>query len=317
MNKTNTLSTEQTRKISEHYIGEIKGNKSGPILIAMAGTHGNEISGIAAIQQALEILKPLTNKLKGHFIGIKGNISALKKEIRYNSEDMNRLWERSILDKIRRTPYNQLASPDRAEIKDLLQILDPLVLQNKREVIFIDLHTFSGKGGMFCITPDNQRNMEILEPMSVPLIFGIEKALKGTSIEYLEKAGHIGVAFETGTHATKEAEEAAFSGLITLLVSTGLVEEKHIPDFNKHQEYLKERCEGYPKKLRYLYKHIVEPGDGFAMKPGYQNYDKISKGDILAEDKNGYIEAQVDGFMLMPLYQEQGSDGFFIIEECE
>ncbi len=317
MSIVNTPTEARSKRISEHYIGEVKGRQEGPVLIALAGTHGNEETGIGAIERTLRILESLPDKVFGHFLGIKGNITALEKGVRYHTEDMNRLWERSILDKIRRTPYEELASVDRVEIKDLLQILDSFVLNGKKEVIFIDLHTFSGEGGMFCITPDNARNMEILSPMNVPLIFGIEKALKGTSIEYLEKAGHIGVAFETGTHGTKEAEDVAFSGLLMLLDSTGLLEKKYIPEFEEYQRFLKEKGAKYPKKLRYLYKHIVEPGDGFVMEPGYENYDKISKGDILAKDKNGYIEAHVDGYMLMPLYQKQGSDGFFIIEECE
>src|SRR5690554_6181409 len=116
--------TEETKRVKAHLLGEIKGAKTGPIIIAMGGAHGNEETGVTVIQQVLEMLTPLEKEIKGRFIGIKGNISALQKKERFISEDMNRLWKASILDKIRRTPYDQLTSPDRAEIKDLLQILD-------------------------------------------------------------------------------------------------------------------------------------------------------------------------------------------------
>jgi succinylglutamate desuccinylase len=50
------------------------------------------------------------------------------------------------------------------------------------------------------------------------------------------------------------------------------------------------------------------------MLPGFNNFDKIVKGQPLAKDKNGPIYASIDGYILMPLYQKQGEDGFFIIQ---
>jgi succinylglutamate desuccinylase len=48
----------------------------------------------------------------------------------------------------------------------------------------------------------------------------------------------------------------------------------------------------------------------------YKNFDKISKDELLAFDKYGEIRSKEDGMILMPLYQKQGNDGFFIIKEC-
>lgn len=79
---------------------------------------------------------------------MKGNIPALAAGVRFVNEDMNRLWTTSILDKIRRTKSRELSSIDRVEVKKMLQILDPIVLDsNDEEVIYVDLHTFSGSGG--------------------------------------------------------------------------------------------------------------------------------------------------------------------------
>ncbi|MFT6360775.1 MAG: succinylglutamate desuccinylase, partial [Saprospiraceae bacterium] len=38
------------------------------------------------------------------------------------------------------------------------------------------------------------------------------------------------------------------------------------------------------------------------------------KGEILATDKNGNVVAKQDSLILMPLYQKQGDDGFFLIK---
>ena len=42
---------------------------------------------------------------------------------------------------------------------------------------------------------------------------------------------------------------------------------------------------------------------------------KVKKGELIAKDKNGDIFSPANGRILMPLYQKQGEDGFFIIKE--
>jgi succinylglutamate desuccinylase len=36
---------------------------------------------------------------------------------------------------------------------------------------------------------------------------------------------------------------------------------------------------------------------------------------LLATDKNGDITTPTDGFLLMPLYQKQGEEGFFVVRD--
>ena len=51
------------------------------------------------------------------------------------------------------------------------------------------------------------------------------------------------------------------------------------------------------------------------MKPGFDNFDPVTRGDVLASDKNGAVTASESGLLLMPLYQKLGEDGFFIGRE--
>ena len=53
------------------------------------------------------------------------------------------------------------------------------------------------------------------------------------------------------------------------------------------------------------------------MYPNYKNFQRISSGEIIAEDNEGPIEAPEDALLLMPLYQSQGEDGFFLIKKLE
>ena len=49
------------------------------------------------------------------------------------------------------------------------------------------------------------------------------------------------------------------------------------------------------------------------MNKGFLNFDKISKNQPLATNLGGLIKAPFNGRIFMPLYQNQGDDGFFIV----
>ncbi len=306
-------------KHSERVIGYMQGKKPGPTIIALAGVHGNEPTGIAAIEHVLEHLEGAESHFCGTLIGLKGNLPALETGVRYIDEDMNRIWFTSILDKVRRTPRNELKTTERKETKDLLEILDPIILPEEKPapVIFADFHTFSSENALFVISSSANKNVELLSELEVPLIFGIEKALHGTALKYVQNAGNIGFAFEAGMHFSESAEFNATAGLYSLLVASGCLESKLIDDYSKYDAFLKEQTRALPEQVEFVYKHIIEDEDEFEMRPGFKNFDCVEKGDWLANDCHGKIEAQANGYILMPLYQKQGSDGFFIVKDIE
>jgi len=51
------------------------------------------------------------------------------------------------------------------------------------------------------------------------------------------------------------------------------------------------------------------------MEPGYTNFQRVARGEALARDNDGLVRAGEDARLLMPLYQEQGEDGFFLVRE--
>ncbi|MEP1151471.1 MAG: succinylglutamate desuccinylase/aspartoacylase family protein [Balneola sp.] len=304
---------------TDRIIGRVEGAEPGPTILALAGIHGNEPTGIKAIEHVLEMLKGLEDKLRGTFIGIRGNLEALEKGERFIDEDMNRIWFTSILDKVRRTPINDLKTAERRETKAVLEVIDPYIHKENKEypIVFADLHTFSSENGLFAISSRDSKNEELLSKLKIPLIFGIEKALHGTALKYVQNAGNISFAFEAGMHFSEKAEFNATAGLYALLVATECLDVSYIPDYKSYNDFLVEQTSGLPDKVEFVYKHIVEVDDEFEMKAGFKNFDRIKKGDWLANDKLGKIEAQVDGYILMPLYQKQGSDGFFIVRDIE
>jgi len=53
------------------------------------------------------------------------------------------------------------------------------------------------------------------------------------------------------------------------------------------------------------------------MKEGYRGFQVIEAGETIALDKDGPVTAPERGRLLMPLYQEQGNDGFFLVRRVK
>lgn len=49
------------------------------------------------------------------------------------------------------------------------------------------------------------------------------------------------------------------------------------------------------------------------MRPGFANFAPVTQGQPLADDSGGEVLSPEDGMIFLPLYQEQGDDGFFIV----
>jgi succinylglutamate desuccinylase len=309
--QTEVLETTRT-------IGRIDGSEDGPTIIIFAGIHGNEPAGIEALEKLFSNLEDQEKYFKGKVVGVRANERALLEGVRFVDEDMNRIWFPSIIDKIKRTPSESLKSSERKEIKELLGILKreiPDESETEHPVIFVDVHSFSAQGEMFAITARKQNHIDLLTSMHVPMIFGIEEALRGTTLQYFQETGYITFALEGGNHQNKLTVANNTAALMLLVAAAGNLSPEQIPDYEEYQRHLMQQNNKLPSSVEFVYQHIIEEGDDFKMRPGYTNFQPIKKGEWLANDVNGQIRAQCDGFILMPLYQKQGDDGFFIVRE--
>jgi succinylglutamate desuccinylase len=314
------MSVKQTRaypELSEYPIlSHEKADDEAPLILIFGGMHGNEGYGVAAIRKLHEILRKSGGIERGEFIGMAANSEALRKGVRYVDEDMNRIWFPSILDKIRRTPMDRIFSNERRQIKELLDITDPMTRHSGREVVVVDLHSFSAPGGLFLITP-RKRFDERLNGLRTPIIFGVDDALQGAALRYYHSLGHTALAFEGGSHHETRTLANMVSFLLLLFEKFGLIQESSVHGFSDYKSRFEQQTEGLPQRVELAYQHMIEPDDRFVMRPGYQNFQMVQKGEWLADDRNGRIYSPLDGYMLMPLYQDQGDDGFFIVQDTE
>lgn len=312
------LADNTKTKVSEkRIIGSVEGELPGPTVVVLAGMHGNESAGVDAISNVIRTLQDIETPIKGELLALRANIRALERGRRYIDEDMNRIWFPAILDKIRTTPEKELQSSERIEVKRLLSVLDDIHSAPEDPVILADVHTFSAEGWMFTITSSDPRQRELLSHLHVPMVFGIEESLRGTALGYYQERGFVSFGLEGGQHHHQMTEYNTTASLMLLLKAVGCIEEQYVEDIKEYEKHLRSHTRYLPVETELVYQHIIEPGDEFKMRPGYKNFQAIKKGEWLASDQNGRIHARCDGYILMPLYQSQGNDGFFIIQEHE
>ncbi len=96
-----------------------------------------------------------------------------------------------------------------------------------------------------------------------------------------------------------------------------MISEETKNTYSRYDQYITQHHLQLPKRLSVLYHHRVKPNHNFNMKPGYHNFMTVKKGEVLAMDRKGEIKAGHDGMIFMPLYQNEGDDGFFIVKEVE
>ena len=302
---------------SDRLIGSYTKGKAGNLILLFGGMHGNEISGVKAIRQVFERLNQHQPSFRGSVVGIAGNLGALASGQRYVQKDLNRLFDRSRLRALA-TGEVEHPIPEELEALELAQMVDRLLLNGSpTNLIFLDLHATSAPGGGFSVIRDSEGNREIASRMHLPLIFGLDLKLHATLMNYLYSLGFSGASFEGWQIGSREALEIHRAGIWTFLAGMGCIHPKDVPDYRHQVNRMIDAAENLPKAAHVFYRHSIQASDEFKMRPGFENFQQVEKNQILADDCNGPIIAPQSGMLLMPLYQAQGEDGFFLVEPVD
>ncbi len=312
------LEQEETERLSiiegNHLVGEFIGDKNGVSLIVFGSVHGNEQSGLRAMKRILPKLKELSEKLKGRVYLLAGNTRAINKNVRFIDADLNRHWT---IEAVKRNKPNSHISTNRAEDKEqkeILNILNRIFSTAKDEVYAMDLHSTSAESTPFAMIGDTLRNRRFAQKFPATFLLGIEEQLDGTIMEYVNNLGAVTLGFEAGQHTTKIAVDNQEALIWLALVNSGVLPEKDI-NAEKYRMVLREAMGDDLRIIEIRYRHGITKADEFKMELGYENFQSVKHGEILANDRHGQVKANETGLILMPLYQPQGDDGFFLGRE--
>ncbi len=293
-------------------LGRVEGPEPGPTLIVVGGQHGNEPAGVKAL---LRLLPRLTADpagiARGRLIGLSGNRKALRVRRRYLVHDLNRYWLPERVEKLRAaSPPLEDEDEELAQIDhEILRLID----EAEGPVYLLDLHTTSGPRLPFATLDDSLRNRPFAFAFPVPVVLGLEEELAGTLSIHVETLGVITAGFESGMHDAPEAVERAEAAIWIALEASGVLVAGSRPEVAAARHRLAEECAGLPEVVEVRYRHAIARADGFRMDEGYENFQPIAVAEKLGRDHHGPIASPLSGLMLMPLYQEQGADGFFVV----
>ena len=303
-----------TLQVDERVIGHYEGSAGGPRVIVTGGVHGNEPAGIIAFGRVLDKLVESAPLFSGKLLGLAGNRAALALGQRYVEEDLNRIWlpERLRGDSNTTHPARTV---DEVEQWELLREIQLVLNDFDGTAYFLDLHTTSAKGAPFSVLADTLANRRLAKRLPGAMVLGLEEHLDGTLLNFVNELGHVAIGFEGGRHGSPEAIDAQELALWETLVMAGCVRRHEIPGLSTLSESVDARAAGTPRVVEIRHRHHVEFEDEFLMGPGCRNLQRIKRGQVLARDRNGEIVSSEDGRILMPLYQSQGSDGFFVVRE--
>lgn len=290
-------------------LGKIKGVNPGATVVFFGGIHGNENSGVLAIKQAFENV--IKSEINGSVYGVSGNLKALELQQRYVDEDLNRLWTKTRIQSIKnKTSLNT----EEKELLELLTILEDILETNPPPFYFIDLHTTSSKTLPFITINDALINRKFSKQFPVPIVLGIEEYLNGPLLSYINEMGYVSLGFESGQHNDLRAITNSIAFIYLTLMFSGVLNKNGIIDFSTYYNKLQTQAVSLIDIFEVVYLQKIQPKDKFKMYEGFKSFQKINKGIKLASYNNVEIIAPYSGRVFMPLYQQKGAEGFFIIK---
>jgi len=299
-------------RATERIIGCIQGRQPGPTLVFFGGIHGNEPAGVEALDLVFQKLGDHQLDVRGSIYGIRGNLNALKQGKRFLDEDLNRIWHNRHLEELEAKATSE-QDAEETEMAALHQLLREIIATHGEPLYFIDLHTTSSKTLPFITINDALINRKFARCFPVPIILGIEEYLDGPLLSFLNEAGYVAIGFESGQHAEKDAVQNAASFIWLALLFSGALKPEQLPESSSHLQRLASAAGGNRSFYEITYRHIIAAEDHFEMLPGFRSFGRVSGGTALAIHNGAPVIAERTNILFMPLYQDQGEDGYFLI----
>jgi len=296
-----------------------RGPATGTLLFVVGGVHGNEPAGVRAIRSVLSEIEKRELAVAGRVVGLVGNANALALGKRFLGTDLNRLWTDERLAALR-GDGTSAPEPETREQCALLAAFEEHIAAGEWErVVLLDLHSTSAGGAPFTIISDTLQNRPVAFALPVPVLLGLEERIEGTLLSWFADQGHVALCLEGGQNELPSTVDHHVAALWLTLVSTGLLRAADVPALAAQRARLENSARNLPAVVELRYRYAIPEGALFEMRPGFQNFQPVHRGEALARIDPGSGEREVQsplsGRVLMPRYQALGDDGFFLGRE--
>ncbi|MDH5367362.1 MAG: aspartoacylase, partial [Cyclobacteriaceae bacterium] len=230
---------------------------------------------------------------------------------RYHKQDLNRLWTSDRIKKLRDGNL-EVENEDIDQLIDLYNTIHHIIDIEKGPFYFMDLHTTSSRTIPFLTVNDSLLNRRFVVQYPAPIILGLEEYLDGPLLSYINELGYVSFGFESGQHLQKESIDHHVAFIYLSMVFTGCINQNEI-EIDKYYNLLNEHTEESRDIYEIYFRHAIQKGDKFEMKEGFDNFQLVTKKQEIATSNGKVLLAKKNGRIFMPLYQNQGDDGFFAI----
>lgn len=294
--------------------GRVRGSEPGPTLVCVATLHGNEPAGALALRRVFLELESRPAPVRGELLGLIANLGALAADRRFLRYDLNRGWRQERVDCLLAEAGTRPLVDEEVEQVELVGELRAAFERARGPVYLIDLHTTSGESPPFGTLGDTLRNRAFAREFPLPMVLGLEEQLEGALLEWVGDHGVVTLGFEGGRHDDPAAVDNLEAVVRIAAHLAGVLESE--PDrLEAARALLLRASRSLPGFVEVRYRHGIPAGTTFVMNPGHVSFESVRRDAVLATQDGRQIAAPESGRILMPLYQAQGDDGFFIIRD--
>jgi len=260
----------------------ITANADGPRVVFFSGIHGNEVSGVHAVEKLLFDFFGSARILKrGILILARANEQALAAEQRYLKLNMNRLFREAYDDGIDRSCYEFMRTQ---QLKPLLESCD----------YFLDFHSAPSAQEPFLVA--EQKAVDFYSKLGIgQIITGWSKfsagSIGGDAENFAGSHGAIAATLESGSHFDKSAIDVSYRAAIAMLQLLDMIDPTQANSVNK-------------PKIVDMYAVLTKGYPDFRYAGEATNFQPIRKGEIYAYQNGGPLTVEEDSYLLIPMKPE-------------
>jgi succinylglutamate desuccinylase len=272
---------EKDAKISN--VVRIRGAADGPRAVIFSGVHGDEVSGIHAVEKLLfDLFVGTRELLRGSLTLVRGNEQAIAAERRYLKLNLNRMYKDEYPADIDRNCYEFKRSQ---ELKSILR---------EGCDYFFDLHSAPTAGAPFIVVEEFA--VPFYAKIGIPkLMTGWSKfssgAIGGDGENYANTHGAKSATFESGSHFDKRSNDVAYKSVVSFLTLLEMIAGP-APQPSAELEVVD------------VYKVILKEAEDFRYAGIVDNFKFIGKGQPFAYQNGRPMMVDQDTYLLIPMKPE-------------
>ena len=255
----------------------------GPRVVMFSGVHGDEISGIHAVEKLFfDFFTGARTLLNGSLTLSRSNANAIAAERRYLKYNLNRMYKDEYGPEIDRNEYEYKRAQ---ELKSILRECD----------YFLDLHSAPIAQEPFLVA--EQQAAGFFAKLGLPhIIMGWGKfsgsQIGGDAENYAGSHGAKAATLESGSHFEKRSDDVAYA---TVLVMLSLL---------KMIDGVKDEARGEAEIID-MYAVIIKEADDFLYAGEVANFKHFARNDAFAFQNGKPLTVTEDSYLLIPMVPEE------------